>query len=87
MLLEFGTLARLTGNPVYEQKAMHAMKQLFGTEITLQFFSCWQPILQLCRRACPALSCLRCALALTTRGSMLCQECLERCRTYCVLNE
>lgn len=30
MLLEFGTLSRLTGNPIYEQKARHAMQTLFG---------------------------------------------------------
>ena len=30
MLLEFGTLSRLTGNPIYEQKASRAMKTVFG---------------------------------------------------------
>lgn len=30
LLLEFGTLSRLTGNPVYEQKASHAVKRVFG---------------------------------------------------------
>ncbi|KAL3160285.1 hypothetical protein ABBQ38_009677 [Trebouxia sp. C0009 RCD-2024] len=30
MLLEFGTLSRLTGNPVYEQKARHAVNRVFG---------------------------------------------------------
>ena len=35
LMLEFGTLSRLTGNPVYEQKARHAMRQLFG-ELVMQ---------------------------------------------------
>ncbi|KAL0017813.1 hypothetical protein WJX77_012277 [Trebouxia sp. C0004] len=30
LLLEFGTLSRLTGNQTYEQKAKHAMKRVFG---------------------------------------------------------
>ncbi|DBA72271.1 TPA: hypothetical protein ACH3X2_010653 [Trebouxia sp. C0005] len=30
LLLEFGTLSRLTGNQMYEQKAKHAMKRVFG---------------------------------------------------------
>ena len=30
LLLEFGTLSRLTGNPIYEQKASHAVKRVFG---------------------------------------------------------
>ncbi len=30
LLLEFGTLSRLTGNQMYEQKAKHAMKCVFG---------------------------------------------------------
>lgn len=30
MLLEFGTLSRLTGNPLYEQKAKHAMMRIYG---------------------------------------------------------
>lgn len=30
MLLEFGTLSRLTGNQVYEQKAKQAMELVFG---------------------------------------------------------
>ncbi|KAL3161638.1 hypothetical protein ABBQ32_010493 [Trebouxia sp. C0010 RCD-2024] len=29
MLMEFGTLSRLTGNPVYEQKARHAVQRVF----------------------------------------------------------
>ena len=33
MLLEFGTLSRLTGNPVYEQKSKHAMKAVYGEAV------------------------------------------------------
>ena len=35
LLLEFGTLSRLTGNPIYEQQASHAVKQVFGEPQTL----------------------------------------------------
>ena len=30
LLLEFGTLSRLTGNPVYEARARHATLRVFG---------------------------------------------------------
>ncbi len=30
LLLEFGLLSQLTGNPIYEQKALHAARQVFG---------------------------------------------------------
>lgn len=33
LLLEFGTLSRLTGDPIYEQKARHAVKQVFGKSL------------------------------------------------------
>lgn len=33
LLLEFGTLSRLTGDPIYEQKASHAVKQVFGASL------------------------------------------------------
>lgn len=34
LLLEFGTLSKLTGNPIYEQKARHAVKQVFGESLS-----------------------------------------------------
>lgn len=30
LLLEFGLLSRLTGKPIYERKALHAARQVFG---------------------------------------------------------
>ncbi|CAL8470523.1 g10065 [Coccomyxa elongata] len=35
LLLEFGLLSRLTGNPTYEQKALHAARQVFGIRSTV----------------------------------------------------
>lgn len=36
LLLEFGTLSRLTQNPVYEQKARQAVMKVFG-----ELFCCY----------------------------------------------
>ena len=56
LLLEFGTLSRLTGNQTYEQKAKHAMKHVFGkTKCYVCCVACQQSApVDICASCCDA---------------------------------
>ena len=66
LLLEFGTLSRLTGDPVYEAAARHALEQVYGVcpLITLYALSMttygWPDAVQLTVRAaqCKLIGCI-----------------------------